>query len=154
LAACAAAPVEPADTIAPAAHRKACGAVLDRWHEAAAKADAPAYFGAMTVAAVFIGTDATERWDKPAFEAFARPYFERGKAWTMIPQRRHVRLSPDARTAWFDEQLRHTKYGLVRGSGVLTRVGSRWLIAHYVLSFPVPNKVAGKVIELIRAPDR
>jgi hypothetical protein len=28
---------------------------------------------------LFIGTDATENWGKPAFQAFAKPYFDKGK---------------------------------------------------------------------------
>jgi len=127
--------------------------VVDDWHDAAAKADAARYFGHMAPGSVFIGTDATERWTKSAFEAFARPYFAKGKAWTMLPQSRHVALSPDGGVAWFDEKLRHTKYGDVRGSGVLRRVGGAWRIVHYVLSFPVPNGVSKRVIALIREQD-
>ena len=56
-------------------------AVLDHWHQAAAAADSKNYFDAMTEDAVFIGTDATENWNKKAFEAFAKPYFDKGKAW-------------------------------------------------------------------------
>ena len=41
------------------------GAVLDQLHAAAAKADGPTYFGLYTPDAVFIGTDATERWSLP-----------------------------------------------------------------------------------------
>jgi ketosteroid isomerase-like protein len=125
--------------------------VLDDWHDAAAKADAERYFGHMAPKSVFVGTDATERWTKAAFETFARPYFAKGKAWTMLPKSRHVRVGADGRTAWFDEQLRHTKYGLVRGSGVMLSRDGRWRVAHYVLSFPVPNSVSAKVIELIKA---
>jgi hypothetical protein len=29
----------------------------------------------------FIGTDATENWNKMQFQAFAKPFFDRGKAW-------------------------------------------------------------------------
>jgi len=41
--------------------------VLNNWHKAAADADAKKYFGAMTDDAVFIGTDATENWNKKSF---------------------------------------------------------------------------------------
>jgi hypothetical protein len=32
--------------------------------------------------AIFIGTDATENWNKMQFQAFAKPFFDRGKAWS------------------------------------------------------------------------
>ena len=40
--------------------------------------------------------------------------------------------------------------GETRGSGVLTRSGGRWRIAHYVLSFAIPNEVAQEVVEAVR----
>ncbi len=135
-----------------ATQQPAVNQVLDDWHLAAAQADASRYFGHFAADAVFIGTDATERWDLAAFKSFAMPYFERGKAWTYKATRRHVMLSPSGRTAWFDEQLHNAKYGAVRGSGTLIRTGNRWRIAHYVMSFPIPNGVAGKVIAIVRAP--
>jgi hypothetical protein len=53
-------------------------------------------------------------------------------------------------TAWFDEMLMNEKYGLCRGSGVLRKLGGRWLVSQYNLSFPVPNEVADKVVQLNR----
>jgi ketosteroid isomerase-like protein len=41
--------------------------LLDSWHKAA-EAKFDAYFDKMTEDAVFIGTDATENWGKPAFK--------------------------------------------------------------------------------------
>ena len=142
-----------------AAHIVACGgastsrtdvdAVVNRWHRAAAEADADTYFGLLHRDAVFIGTDASERWSKEAFQSYAMPYFKRGKAWTMIAKSRHVKISANGAVAWFDEVVRHTKYGDLRGSGVLVNDAGTWRLAHYVLSIPVPNSVSGKVIELI-----
>jgi hypothetical protein len=128
--------------------------VLDGFHEAAAKADADAYFGAMTPDGVFIGTDVTERWDRAAFEAFAAPHFQRDSAWTYVPRERHVAFGPKGKTAWFDEVLDHARYGTVRGSGVLVKQGKAWKIAHYVLSFPVPNDVAADVVATIQDHER
>src|SRR5690349_16554349 len=54
----------PGRAIVPAVDEKAIGAVLDDWHAAAAAADEERYFGLMTEDSVFLGTDATERWDK------------------------------------------------------------------------------------------
>ncbi len=126
------------------------GAVLDDWHLAAAHADAARYFGHFSGHAVFVGTDGAERWDLAAFRTFAMPHFERGTAWTYVATSRHVVVSRGGDVAWFDESLRNDKYGEVRGSGVLLWQGGRWRIAHYVMSFPVPNEVAGEVIGLVR----
>lgn len=125
--------------------------VLDGFHEAAATADFDAYFGAMTADAVFVGTDKTERWERKAFEAFARPHFEGDSAWTYTPVRRDVAFAGEV--AWFDEELTNPKYGTARGSGVLVKKGETWKIAHYVLSFPIPNDVAAEVVEIVKKAD-
>ncbi|MEZ4241144.1 MAG: nuclear transport factor 2 family protein [Myxococcota bacterium] len=124
--------------------------VLDALHQAATDADAERYFGLYADDAVFIGTDASERWDLPAFRAFAAPHFEQAPAWTYTPERRAVSFDRKGRTAWFDEALSHPRYGEVRGSGVLVREGHEWRVAQYVLSFPVPNEVAPQVLGVIR----
>jgi hypothetical protein len=124
--------------------------VLDNWHKAAADANAKLYFGALTEDAVFIGTDATENWNKKEFEAFAKPYFDKGKAWDFKPLERHIYLSKDRKTAWFDELL-DTWMKVCRGSGVMVKVGNEWKIQHYVLSMTVPNDNTNEVIK-IKAP--
>ena len=45
--------------------------VLDDWHLAAAKANEEAYFGHLSEQSIFLGTDATERWNKKEFREFA-----------------------------------------------------------------------------------
>ena len=121
--------------------------VLDNWHKAAADANAKLYFGALTEDAVFIGTDATENWNKKEFEAFAKPFFDKGKAWDFKPLERHVYLSKDQKTAWFDELL-DTWMKVCRGSGVMVKVGNEWKIQHYVLSMTVPNDNTNEVIKI------
>jgi hypothetical protein len=121
--------------------------VLDNWHKAAADANAKLYFGALTEDAVFIGTDATENWNKKEFEAFAKPFFDKGKAWDFKPLERHVYLSKDQKTAWFDELL-DTWMKVCRGSGVMVKVGNEWKIQHYVLSMTVPNENTNEVIKI------
>ena len=118
---------------------------------ATAKADAERYFGYFHQDGVFLGTDKNERWPLEAFKAFAEPYFSKGKGWTYISKKRNVSLSPDGKTAWFDEQLHNDKYGNTRGSGVLIQQGTQWKITQYVLSFPIPNEVAKDAIKLIQA---
>jgi len=125
-------------------------ALLDAWHQAAAKAQFDDYFNAMADESIFIGTDATENWDKEEFIAFAKPYFDKGKAWSFTPLERHIFVSKDGKTAWFDELL-NTQMKICRGSGVLVKEGKAWKIKHYVLSMTVPNDQVDAAIK-IKAP--
>ena len=131
---------------------KAIEATLDDFHDAASKADGPRYFAHFAPDAVFIGTDATERWTVAEFRAYAAPHFAKGQGWTYTPVERHVQLAADGRTAWFYERLTNAKYGETRGSGVMVIHEGRWRIAQYVLSFAIPNARAGAVIEAIKGP--
>ena len=124
--------------------------VLDSWHKAAAEAKFDKYFSMMADDAIFIGTDATENWTKPAFKTFAKPYFDKGKAWNFTCLSRNVYFSKDKKTAWFDELL-NTQMKICRGSGVMTKVGKEWKIQHYVLSMTIPNDNTDDVIK-IKAP--
>ncbi|MFN2442188.1 MAG: nuclear transport factor 2 family protein [Thermoanaerobaculia bacterium] len=124
---------------------------LDAFHDAASRADGAAYFALMTPDAVYIGTDATERWSLAQFRAYAEPYFEKGRGWTYVPSKRQVVIGPDGATAWFDELLENASYGTTRGTGVLVRDGEKWKIAQYHLTIPVPNALAKEVVEMIRA---
>jgi hypothetical protein len=122
--------------------------ILDEWHLAAATADADAYFGRMADDAVYVGTDATEVWSKAEFYSFARPYFDRGKAWSFRADDRNVYLQ-GGDMAYFDELL-STWMGPCRGSGVLIYTGGEWLIKHYVLSMTIPNDDVDAVIKLLQ----
>src|SRR5207249_2276727 len=126
-------------------------AVLDDFHAAAAAADGPRYFAHFAPEAVFLGTDATERWTLPEFKAYATPYFEKGKGWTYKPKSRHIQAAPGGDVAWFDEDLDSAAFGACRGSGVARRIDADWKIAQYNLSIPVPNDLAREVVERIRA---
>lgn len=123
---------------------------VDAWHKAAADADEGHYFGLMTADAVFLGTDATERWNAASFREFAHPYFAKGKAWTFVPHDRHVMISPAGDVAWFDEKLDSASYGDCRGSGVLEKTAGGWRIAHYNLTIPIPNALAKSVVQMIQ----
>ncbi len=124
---------------------------IDDFHDAAAKADATRYFAHLSSDAVFLGTDATERWTKAEFEAFARPYFEEGKGWAYTSTKRHVTVAADKSHAFFDELLKNEHYGVCRGSGVLRLEGGHWRIAQYNLSIPMPNALAKEFVARIRA---
>ena len=138
-------------TSPPANHRAAVDAVLDDWHRAAATADEQRYFSHAAPDFVFLGTDASERWDLPSFRAFAHPYFAKGTAWTFTPRERHVHFSGTGDVAWFDEKLDSASYGDTRGSGVLRRIDGQWKIAQYNLTIPIPNELAKEVVAKIRA---
>lgn len=138
-------------TVPPAAEEARVNEIVDAWHRAAAAADEAAYFDAMSPDFVFLGTDASERWDLASFRAFAHPYFAKGTAWTFTPRDRHVIHAPDGQVAWFDEKLDSASYGECRGTGVLRKVGGEWKIAHYNLTIPIPNDLAKSVVQMIRA---
>ena len=124
--------------------------VLNTLHQAAATADEEIYFSLFTPEAIFLGTDATERWTIDEFRAFALPYFDGESAWTYEPVDRNVTLLPGDRTAFFDEILSQEKYGECRGSGVLRKIGSEWRIAQYHLTFPIPNEIAAPITQFIQ----
>ena len=126
--------------------------VVDAWHLAAATANFESYFDLMSEDAIFIGTDATENWNKTDFQAYAKPHFEKGKAWNFTTLQRNIYFSADKKTAWFDELL-DTQMKICRGSGVLTKVENEWKIAHYVLSMTIPNELSKDVIQMKEATD-
>ena len=124
--------------------------LLDNWHKAAAEANFDNYFNAMADESIFIGTDATENWNKAEFIAFAKPYFDKGRAWSFTALERHIYFSKDGNTAWFDELL-NTQMKICRGSGTLEKSNNEWKIKHYVLSMTIPNENVDEVIK-IKAP--
>ena len=129
----------------------AVGIVLDDWHLAAAQADEARYFGHLREGAVFLGTDATERWTKVEFQAWAKPFFQRGRAWSFKMKTRKITFLSEGKTAWFDEILDTPNLGPARGSGVLVQEQGRWRIAQYNLSVPIPNALMDSFKSLIEA---
>ena len=121
--------------------------VLNNWHKAAANANYTDYFKVLTSDAIYIGTDATENWTKLEFEAFAKPYFDKGKAWSFTCLQRNIYFSNDKKTAWFNELL-NTQMKICSGSGVLQYDKGNWKISHYVLSMTIPNEVSNEVIKI------
>ena len=129
----------PASKVDTAKEEKDIGAMLDDWHDAAAKADEARYFEHLDEGAVFMGTDAHERWDKAAFLAYAHPHFAKGKAWSFRARRRNVVLDGPG-FAHFDEDLETEKLGEARGSGVASSSQGEWRIVQYNLAITVPNE--------------
>lgn len=124
--------------------------VLDALHEAASKADGVRYFSLFTNDAVFLGTDAAERWTIGEFRDYAMKRFATGVGWTYRVTERHIALGPSGDAAWFDERLMNEKYGECRGTGALVKRGDSWRIAQYNLLVPIPNDLLPRVAELIR----
>jgi len=140
-------PVVAADSIEAA---QAVGEVLDSLHRAASAAEGELYFSLFSEDAVFLGTDATERWTVDEFNAFARPYFDTGRGWTYEVKERHIGFAEGGATAWFDEMLWNEHYGTCRGSGVLVLANGGWRISQYNLTIPIPNVLARRVARQIR----
>ena len=124
--------------------------VLDSFHDAAAVGDEDRYFAILPNDSVFLGTDATERWTGKQFRSFAMRYFKLPSAWTYVPLERHVTLSADGKLAWFDEALDNAGYGECRGTGVLAKRDTGWVVLQYNLTVPVPNDLMGGVAKKIR----
>jgi len=139
-----------AEAQAPADDQQLVSATLNTLHQAASDADYEAYSSVFADDAVFLGTDATERWTRDEFMAFAKPYFDQGRGWTYVMTERHVSVAADGATAWFDERLDNASYGETRGSGVLIKESGEWKISQYNLTIPMPNELAREFVDRIR----
>jgi hypothetical protein len=124
-------------------------AFVDRWHDDAANTR-PDYFDKIAPQGVYIGTDKSEVWTRDQFKAWAKPYWDKKKAWAFTAQKRNVYFSPDKKYVWFDEQL-NTQMGTCQASGVLRNTGKGFLIEHYQLSLAVPNELLDSFTGKIKA---
>ena len=120
--------------------------VLDDYHQAAANGEWDTYFDLMSDDAVFIGTDAGERWVKQEF----RQYSSGSNGWVYTPQQRNVNITPDGLSAWFDEALLSQSYGSSRGTGVLISTAVGWKISQYHLTLPIPNGMVRGITDQIK----
>ncbi|MEN8121263.1 MAG: nuclear transport factor 2 family protein [Bacteroidota bacterium] len=126
--------------------------LMNEWHLAATNANGNAFFGFMDSDCIYIGTDETERWKKDEFVKFAKPYFDKGKAWDFKPIERKFYFSKNKKTTWFNETL-NTWMGICRSSGVLEKSNGKWKLKHYHLSVTVPNEKIKEFIELVEKQD-
>lgn len=124
---------------------------LDAWHQAAARADYNAYFDAIADDGVYLGTDPSEHWRKSEFAAFAKPYFDKGRAWDFTPFNRSISYAGrDSSLAWFDESLK-TWMGVCRGSGVVVRdEAGNWKIKQYNLTVTIHNDLIKDFLEVAK----
>ena len=121
--------------------------LIDNWHLAASEANFNNYFGKMSENSVFIGTAPNERWTKSQFITFAKPFFDKGKAWDFKAKNRKWSYSEDRKTAWFDEEL-STWMQDCRGSGVVQLINEEWKIVFYDLHVLIENEKIKEFIEL------
>lgn len=126
---------------------KQIAAMLDAFNEAAGKAQFEKYFAFYAEDGVFIGTDATEYWNKKDFMVWAKPFFDKGKAWNFKSLERHIYFDETGNLAWFDELL-ETQMKICRGSGVVVRKGNEWKVKQYVLSAAVPNSKMDSLVKM------
>lgn len=122
-------------------------ALLDTLNATAARADFIAYFNCYTDDAVFMGTDATERWNKKEFMQWSKPFFQNGKAWKFTSLQRNLYFDGTGNFAWFDELL-NTQMKICRGSGVVSKQGNDWKLKQYVLSITIPNALIDTIIPM------
>lgn len=126
-------------------------ALLDSFNLAAARADFETYFSYYTEDAIFMGTDATEHWDKQAFMQWAKPAFDSKKTWNFSALERHIYTGEQPGIAWFDELL-DTQMKICRGSGVVVKKDGIWKVQQYVLSMTIPNSQIDPVLK-IKGPE-
>lgn len=125
--------------------------LINNWHKAAAKADYNAFFGLMDKSFVYLGTAPGERWDKDAFSAFAKPFFDKGRAWDFKPSNRVWMYSENKKMAWFDEDLDTWMRGC-RGSGIMVKKKGEWKLVYYNLTVLIENEKVQPFIKLRDEP--
>ena len=130
--------------------KKNVNKLLDDFNTFAGNADFDKYFDCFAEESTFIGTDATEVWNKKEFKDWAKPFFDKKTTWNFKSLKRNIYFSKDGNYAWFDEIL-DTQMKICRGSGVVEIVGGKWKVKQYVLSVTVPNEVVDEVTK-IKAP--
>ncbi|MCH2045511.1 MAG: nuclear transport factor 2 family protein [Saprospiraceae bacterium] len=123
--------------------------LLDDWHLAAATADEFAYFGVMSPGAIYLGTDASEKWTREEFSQWAKEKkaFDGDTAWDFRAKNREIYFSKNGDIAWFDEEL-ETWMGACRGSGVLENINGEWKLQHYNLAVTIPNELMRDFIKM------
>ena len=72
------------------------------------------------------------------------------QGWTYTPTERHVFISEDGNTAWFDERLENDGFGECRGTGALVKEDGVWKVSQYNLTVPIPNELLRDVVAQIR----
>ena len=121
--------------------------IINNWHKSASEANFDSFFSVVTENFVYLGTAPGERWNKTEFEAFCKPYFDKGQAWDFKPSNRIWSLSGSKKVIWFTEDLDTWMKGC-RGSGVLVKRKGKWKLAYYNLSVLIENEKIESFIQL------
>lgn len=140
------------DSAALETSRAQIGAMLDSFNVAATNAQFDRYFDFFAPDGVFMGTDATEYWNKQQFMEWARPHFDKKQTWNFVSIERHIYFDSTGQTAWFDELL-NTQMKICRGSGVVAKVGDQWKLKQYVLSMTIPNSQIDPIVKIKSAEE-
>ncbi|MBB1268153.1 nuclear transport factor 2 family protein [Shewanella sp. SR44-3] len=120
--------------------------LLDNLHQSASDADWDSYFSSYHHDAVFLGTDATERWGMQQFKQYAQA----SKGWSyQLKSRKLIKIND---LIVFDEALHSPSYGETRGTGALVHTQHGWKVAQYHLTFPIPNDKAKQITQLLAKP--
>ena len=122
--------------------------LMDNWHKAAATADEDIFFGSMTKDAIYIGTDASERWLRDELKEWSKKFFDRDSAWNFTAKERNITFSEDGQIAWFDELL-DTWMGVCRSTGVVSMTDDGWKLKYYHLSMAIPNEVVNDYLKIL-----
>lgn len=125
--------------------------LIDTWHKSAANANYDAFFSLMDESFIYLGTAPGERWDKTTFSDFAKPFFDRGKAWDFKPSNRVWMYSDNKKMAWFDEDLDTWMRGC-RGSGIMVKKKGEWKLVYYNLTVLIENEKVQSFIQLRDEP--
>ena len=106
--------------------------------------------GCLSDTFVFLGTDASERWERQAFEKYARERFSKGNSWTYKKIQRNVTKVVDGFFV-FDEELENQYLGTCRSTGSIIFDGKSLKLAQYSLSVPIPNDIILGFVEQIKS---
>ena len=128
--------------------------VLENHHKATASRNIELLKDCFVSWAQFVGTDDSEQW---SLEEYVSCLEGTESGWDMtecLSRFIHMVGTVKIPSAMFFEVVRHAKYGLMRGSGVVIKDETEWKIVQYVLSFSVPNHVVDKtnLLELLTSP--
>lgn len=123
------------------------------------------FFSCFAPTARFLGSEAGENWDMPAYKRYMVPMYNRGgrtasPPFTLVPQEDTRRVSISTPLfATFDEVLLGCNgdgevTSELRGSGCMMydKVEDRWRVILYHLSVPVPNDAALTISKGLQQP--
>jgi hypothetical protein len=122
--------------------------LIDDWHLAAAKGSLDDFFNKMDKNAIYLGTDASEKWTTDELKEFCKIHFADGMGWNFKPIKREIYFNDRKDFAWFDERL-NTWMGVCMSSGVLVKIDNIWKIKHYQLSIAIPNDIVKDFIKMV-----